>query len=140
MEYAKALVELGAALRRSGERNESRRYLRRSVELAQICGATPLVERGWTELRATGARPRHVAPSGPDALTPSERRVAEFAAAGHSNREIAQALFITTNTVEVHLTRTYRKLDIGGRAGLKGILPNVIQKKHDDPNTPTDSA
>ena len=118
LEYAKALVDLGAALRRSGRRSECRQHLRRGVELAQICGATPLVEHGRTELRASGARPRRLAPSGPDALTPSERRVAELAAAGHSNRNIAQALFITTNTVEVHLTRTYRKLGITGRADL----------------------
>lgn len=118
LEHAKALVELGAALRRSGHRLESRHYLRRGVELAQICGATPLIERGYTELRASGARPRRIALSGPDALTPSERRVAELAAAGQSNRDIAQALFITTNTVEVHLTRTYRKLGVTGRSGL----------------------
>ena len=118
LEHAKALVDLGAALRRSGQRRECRRLLRRGVELAHICGAAPLVERGRTELRASGARPRHAAPSGPDALTPSERRVAELAAAGYSNRDIAQALFITTNTVEVHLTRTYRKLGITGRANL----------------------
>ena len=118
LEYAKALVELGAALRRSGQRLESRHYLRCGVELAQICGATPLIERGYTELRASDARPRRITPSGPDALTPSERRVAELAAAGHSNRHIAQILFITTNTVEAHLTRTYRKLGITGRTGL----------------------
>jgi DNA-binding CsgD family transcriptional regulator len=118
LEHAKALVELGAALRRLGQRLESRQYLRRGTELAQICGATPLAKRGCTELRASGARPRHIAPSGLDALTPSERRVAELATAGHSNRDIAQALFITTNTVEVHLTRTYRKLGITGRASL----------------------
>ncbi|MGH8904078.1 MAG: hypothetical protein ACRDYA_20960 [Egibacteraceae bacterium] len=90
LEHAKALIELGAALRRSGQRLESRQYLRHGVELAQVCGATPLVERGWTELRASGARPRRIAPLGPDALTPSERRVAELAAAGHSNRDIAK--------------------------------------------------
>jgi DNA-binding CsgD family transcriptional regulator/predicted negative regulator of RcsB-dependent stress response len=118
LEHAKALVELGAALRRSGQRLQSRQYLRRGVELAQICGATPLVKRGFTELRASGARPRHITPSGPDALTPSERRVAGLAASGQSNRDIAQTLFITTNTVEVHLTRTYRKLGITGRADL----------------------
>ena len=118
LEHAKALVELGAALRRSGQRLQSRQYLRHGVELAHICGATPLVKHGFAELRASGARPRHITPSGPDALTPSERRVAELAAAGQSNRDIAQTLFITTNTVEVHLTRTYRKLSITGRAGL----------------------
>lgn len=131
LEHSKALIELGAALRRCDQRRESRRHLRRGVELAQICGAKPLVERGRTELRATGARPRHVTPSGPDALTPSERRVAQLAAAGHSNRDIAQTLFITTNTVEVHLTRTYRKLGVSGRAGLNSQLHQTMSLSHD---------
>jgi DNA-binding CsgD family transcriptional regulator len=134
LEHAKALIELGAALRRSGQRRESRDHLRRGVELAHICGATPLVTRGWTELRATGARPRHITTSGLDALTPSERRVAELAAAGHSNRDIAQSLFITTNTVEAHLTRSYRKLGATSRADLKNILQHVIHTKLDNPN------
>lgn len=123
LEHAKALIALGSALRRCGERIQARRRLRQGTEIAQICGATPLAERGLTELRATGARPRRISPTGLDALTPQERRVAEFAAAGLSNREIAQALFITTNTVEVHLTRTYRKLGVG-RADLKKVLPD----------------
>jgi DNA-binding CsgD family transcriptional regulator len=61
-------------------------------------------------------------PAGPAALTPSERRVAEIAADGASNREIAQALFVTTKTVEVHLTSAYRKLGVRGRAELAGHL------------------
>jgi DNA-binding CsgD family transcriptional regulator/tetratricopeptide (TPR) repeat protein len=122
LEHAKALVDLGAALRRSGQRHEARLHLRRGIEIAQVCGAKPLVKWGLGELRATGARPRSITTSGIDALTPSERRVAELAAAGHSNRDIAQTLFITTNTVEVHLTRTYRKLSITRRTGLQDAL------------------
>jgi DNA-binding CsgD family transcriptional regulator len=60
--------------------------------------------------------------SGPESLTPSERRIAELAAGGHSNREIAQALFVTPKTVEYHLRNTYRKLDIEGRAELSQTL------------------
>ena len=56
--------------------------------------------------------------TGVDSLTPSERRIAERAAAGASNPEIAQALFVTTKTVEMHLSRVYRKLDIGSRGQL----------------------
>jgi DNA-binding NarL/FixJ family response regulator/predicted negative regulator of RcsB-dependent stress response len=129
LEYAKALIELGAALRRAGQRIGCREYLRQGIELAYICGAAPLVERGRTELRASGARPRRAEPSGPGALTPSERRVAELAAAGRSNRDIAQELFITVNTVEGHLTRTYRKLGITSRAGLAQALPPSDQAR-----------
>ena len=122
LEHAKARTELGAALRRAGHRVQAREQLRRAVELATICGAAPLAARAETELLATGARPRRIAVYGVESLTPSERRVAEMAAQGPSNREIAQALFITQRTVEVHLTSVYRKLDISSRSQLPAAL------------------
>ena len=122
LEHAKARTELGAALRRRGRRSDAREHLRRAVELATLCGARPLAARAETELLATGARPRRVALSGPASLTPSERRVAEMAAAGLTNREIAQTLFITPKTVEVHLSSVYRKLAIGSRTQLPAAL------------------
>jgi hypothetical protein len=64
---------LGAALRRAGQRVQAREHLRRAVELATICGAAALAARAETELRATGARPRRIALSGVESLTPSER-------------------------------------------------------------------
>jgi DNA-binding CsgD family transcriptional regulator len=82
-----------------------------------------LHERARGELAATGARPRRdVLLSGPESLTPSERRIAELAATGQSNREIAQALFVTPKTVEYHLRNTYRKLDIQTRRELAEAL------------------
>jgi DNA-binding CsgD family transcriptional regulator len=122
LEYAKALIELGAALRRSGQRVTSREHLRQGLALAELCGAAPLVKRARTELRATGARLSRTERSGVATLTPSELRVAELAAAGSSNRDIAQALYVSTKTVEVHLTRVYRKLGVTGRAGLAQAL------------------
>jgi len=74
------------------------------------------------ELRATGARPRRLAVSGLDALTPSERRIAELAASGLSNPAIAQHLFVTVNTVEGHLRHVYQKLSIGSRQQLPTAL------------------
>jgi hypothetical protein len=88
LEHAHALVDLGAALRRRGERARSREPLAAGLEIAHRCGARPLAERALTELRAAGARPRSIMRTGLDALTPSERRIAELAAAGHTNREI----------------------------------------------------
>jgi DNA-binding CsgD family transcriptional regulator len=122
LEHAKASTELGAALRRANRRTQARDQLRHAVELATICGATALAQRAERELLATGARPRRIALSGVHALTPSERRVAELAAEGPTNREIAQALFVTQRTVEVHLTSIYRKLGISSRSQLAAAL------------------
>jgi DNA-binding CsgD family transcriptional regulator/tetratricopeptide (TPR) repeat protein len=126
LEHAKAHTELGAALRRSNRRSQAREQLRHALELATICGATPLAARAESELLATGARPRRVALTGVESLTPSERRVAEMAAQGPSNREIAQALFVTPKTVEVHLSSVYRKLRIGSRSQLAAALANRV--------------
>jgi DNA-binding CsgD family transcriptional regulator len=122
LEHAKARTELGAALRRSKRRSEARDQLRHAVELATICGAARLTARAETELLATGARPRRIALRGPESLTPSERRVAQMAAEGPTNREIAQALFVTPKTVEVHLSSVYRKLGISSRSQLHAAL------------------
>jgi DNA-binding CsgD family transcriptional regulator len=123
LEHARSLVELGAALRRGNQRSEARAYLREGVELAHRLGARPLVEQGRTELSATGARPRRLELSGPDSLTASERRVAALAVEGMANKEIAQALFVTVKTVEVHLSSVYRKLGIRSRRQLAAALP-----------------
>jgi DNA-binding CsgD family transcriptional regulator len=126
LEHAKARADLGAALRRGNHRAAAREHLRRAVELATICGAAPLAARAETELLATGARPRRIALSGVESLTPSERRVAELAAEGPTNREIAQALFVTSKTVEVHLSSVYRKLGISSRSQLSAALAEPV--------------
>ncbi len=132
LEHARALVELGAALRRGNHRSDSREPLRRGLELATSCGAAPLAERAETELLATGARPRRIALSGVDSLTPSERRVAEMAADRRHQPRDRPGLFVTPKTVEVHLSSVYRKLEISSRrqlasalaaAGTRAVLP-----------------
>jgi DNA-binding CsgD family transcriptional regulator len=122
LEYAKALVELGAALRRANRRREAREPLRGGLDLAHRCGATALEERARTELIATGARPRKAVLSGVEALTPSELRVARMAVEGMTNRQIAQSLFVTPKTVETHLRHVYQKLEVAGRTDLAGVL------------------
>jgi DNA-binding CsgD family transcriptional regulator len=122
LELAWALADLGAALRRAGRRAEAREPLRRALDLAHRCGADAAAAQAKTELLATGARPRRASLSGPAALTASERRVAEMAAEGMSNRDIAQALFVTQRTVETHLTHTFQKLRIDSRAALGAAL------------------
>ena len=127
LERARALAELGAALRRANRRAEARDPLRQALELAHSCGAKPLAERAHTELLATGARPRRLVLTGVDALTPSERRVATMAADGLTNRDIAQALFVTPRTVEVHLSSVYRKLGISARSQLPQVLDAPVE-------------
>jgi ATP/maltotriose-dependent transcriptional regulator MalT len=122
LEHAHALLELGAALRRANQRSEARQHLRVALDMAYRCGATPLETRAAEELAATGARPRRVVLSGADSLTTSERRVAELAARGMSNPEIAQQLFVSRRTVEAHLSHVYQKLDISSRAQIPDDL------------------
>ncbi|HEY1688969.1 MAG TPA: AAA family ATPase [Solirubrobacteraceae bacterium] len=122
LELARAEVGYGAALRRAGQRVRAREPLRHGLELATRCGATPLSTLAAEELRAADGRPRRPWLSGVEALTPSELRVARRAAGGASNRDIAQALFVTTKTVEMHLSNAYRKLGIDSR----GLLPGAL--------------
>src|SRR5439155_8648775 len=104
------------------QRADSREVLRVALDLAHRCGALALTERARNELIAAGGRPRRLVVSGLDSLTPSERRIAQLAAAGLSNRDIAQNLFITTRTVEGHLTHAYHKLAITSREQLPAAL------------------
>ena len=122
LEHARALVEYGGALRRCKQRTEARERLREGVALAHRLGALALVAQANDELAATGARPRKVMQTGLDTLTASERRVAQLAAGDMSNKDIAQALFVTVKTVEVHLSSVYRKLAISSRRQLASTL------------------
>jgi DNA-binding NarL/FixJ family response regulator len=122
LELARALVELGAAIRRRGRRAEARQELSEGYALAAECGSQHLAARARTELAAAGARPRRSALVGIAALTPSERRVAMMAAAGIMNREIAQTLFVTEKTVETHLSHAYAKLNVRSRRELEAAL------------------
>jgi DNA-binding CsgD family transcriptional regulator len=122
LEHARALTDLGAALRRGNRRAEARGALTDGLDLAERCGARALAQRARTELRAAGGRPRQPRGTGVQQLTASERRVAELAAEGRSNPEIAQALFVTRKTVETHLGHVYQKLDVSGRGQLGHAL------------------
>lgn len=122
LELAYALVDLGGALRRAGARKEACEHLRRGLELAHRSGAAPLAERARDELLAARARPRRPVFTGVEALTAGERRVARLAAEGRSNREIAQALFVTQRTVETHLQHAFQKLGIASRTALPAEL------------------
>ncbi len=122
LELARALIDLGAAHRRAGSRARAREVLREGLDLAHALGGLALANRARRELVVAGGRPRRDATRGRDALTPSELRVAQLAAGGQTNRQIAQALFVTQRTVENHLTSTYAKLGISCRPELPAAL------------------
>lgn len=122
LEHAKALTDLGAALRRANRRAEAREPLRSALQMARRGGAVAVARRAHEELEATGERLARFAPIGVESLTPSERRITDLAAGGLTNRQIAQTLFLSVKTVESHLRGAYRKLDIGSRDELKGAL------------------
>jgi DNA-binding NarL/FixJ family response regulator len=127
LEQARALADLGAVRRRSNRRVEARHMLRQAADAAHRVGAEPLARRAETELRATGAKPRRVMLTGLEALTASERRIAELAAEGLSNAQIAQSLFVTSRTVEGHLTHVFQKLDVSARTELPAALAAPTQ-------------
>jgi ATP/maltotriose-dependent transcriptional regulator MalT len=127
LEQARALTDLGALLRRANHRAEARPLLRQALDAAHDLGADALARQAETELRATGAKPRRVLLIGLEALTSSERRIAELAADGLTNREIAQSLFVTARTVEGHLTNVFQKLDVERRTALPAALATPTQ-------------
>ena len=122
LELAYALADLGAALSRAGRRREGRDAGRRAIELADRCGAIVLAEAARAELQAGPGRRARVELKGPNALTAAEWRVCRQAAEGHTNREIAQALFVTEKTVERHLSSAYHKLGIRSRFQLAAAI------------------
>ncbi|MGH8720574.1 MAG: helix-turn-helix transcriptional regulator, partial [Burkholderiales bacterium] len=115
-----------AALRRANRRSEARDALECGLDLAERRGAKPLTERARAELRIAGGRTSDPHATGVAQLTASERRVAQLAAEGYSNPEIAQALFVTRKTVETHLGHVYRKLGISGRTKLARALADPV--------------
>jgi len=125
LERARALTDLGAQLRRARRPREAREPLREGLQLASECGATALADRARDELQAAGARPRGEVFSGLGSLTPREYQVAQLAARGLGNREIAQRLFITRKTVEAHMRNIFRKLDVTAREELAQALPGA---------------
>jgi DNA-binding CsgD family transcriptional regulator len=122
LEHARAVAALGTAIRRFGRPSDAREPLRRALELASQCDATLLVEEVRAELQTVGVRPRSDAATGIESLTPSERRVVDLAIGGGTNRDIAQELYVTPKTVEVHLSNAYRKLGVRGRRELPQVM------------------
>ena len=113
LERGRTLLCLGTMSRRAQQKKASRQALEQALAIFEDLGARLWAERARAELKRISGR----APAS-DELTETERRVAELAARGRSNKEIAAELFMGLSTVEAHLSRVYRKLGIRSRAGL----------------------
>lgn len=122
LELARALGDLGSILRCRNERVASREPLRHALDLARRSRADALADQLRAELRAAGARPRRDVLTGKDSLTASEARIAEMAATGLTNAQIAQTIFLAPGTVEKHLTSVYSKLGLSSRHQLAAAL------------------
>lgn len=125
MELVEALLAQGRQLLAAGERGRARDRLREAADLAERKGGLRLLALAEQALREGGARVPAAARTGSAALTGSERRIAELAAAGRTNTEIADLLHLARRTVETHLTSTYRKLGIRRRAELPATLVRI---------------
>jgi DNA-binding CsgD family transcriptional regulator len=118
--FDRARTELlyGGRLRRAQRRVDAREHLRSAIELFDELGAAPWSEQARRELRASGESIPRRDPTAPEKLTPQELQIALHVAEGKTNRDVAAALFLSPKTVEFHLTRVYRKLNIHSRAEL----------------------
>ncbi|WP_066927560.1 AAA family ATPase [Streptomyces sp. NBRC 110611] len=121
-ELLPALITEGRALSAAGDRARARDCLQEAAERAERRGAVRHRTLAEQALRDLGARHRHTPRTGPSSLTDGERRIAELAATGHTNSEIAALLHLARRTVETHLTSTYRKLGIRSRGELREAL------------------
>ncbi|WP_415942551.1 AAA family ATPase [Streptomyces sp. 067-1] len=136
MELIPALLAQGRQLLDAGERGRARSRLREAADLAERKGALRWLTQAGQALREGGARGSVAARTGAGALTGSERRIAELAADGRTNTEIADLLHLARRTVETHLTSTYRKLRIRRRTELPGALERGGHRErepHPDP-------
>ncbi|WP_405953123.1 LuxR C-terminal-related transcriptional regulator [Streptomyces prunicolor] len=114
----------GSHLRRLKRIVDARRHLAEAAEIFRGLGAAPWTARADRELRATGITVSTAADSGLAALTPQQRQIAQLAAAGHTNKEIAARLFLSSRTVAAHLYQVFPKLGITSRAALRDALGN----------------
>jgi DNA-binding CsgD family transcriptional regulator len=116
-ELGRTLLVMGQVQRRAKRKRTAKDYLQRALGIFEALPAPPWAERARSELSRIGLRP-----PAPLALTATEERVAVLAASGHTNRQVAQALFLSPRTVEAHLARIYRKLGISSRAELGAAM------------------
>jgi DNA-binding CsgD family transcriptional regulator len=122
---ARSQLRYGEWLRRENRRTEARELLRAAHESFSRMGARAFAESAGRELLATGESVRRLTADTRDALTPQEAQVARLVRDGHTNPEIGAQLYISPRTVEYHLRKVFRKLDVSTRKELRGMLADA---------------
>ncbi len=122
LERARTHLVYGERLRRAGRRRDARSHLRVAHDAFSYVAAEPWARRAASELRATGESVGPRTPHRKAQLTPQELQIAQLVADGRTNKEIAAQLYLSPKTIESHLAKTYRKLDIHSRAELARIV------------------
>ena len=121
-DLARVQLAYGERLRRARAATEARMHLSAALQAFQRLGAEPWASRAAGELRATGLNPILGTDLQPDLLTPQERQIAQLAAAGLTNKQVGEKLFLSHRTVANHLHRIFPKLGITSRAALRDAL------------------
>jgi DNA-binding CsgD family transcriptional regulator len=122
LDLARCELLHGERLRRDGQRGAARIQLRSALGRFEQIGATGFADRARQELRATGENVRRTTPETRDELTPQERQIATLVARGATNREVAAGVFLSTKTVEKHLSSVYRKLGVHSRSQMAQLM------------------
>jgi DNA-binding CsgD family transcriptional regulator len=123
MEIGRTLLELGTVQRRAKRKSAAKASLEQAIAVLTPLGARVWLDRSRDELARVGLR----RPRQGRGLTPAQQRVAELAAQGMTNREIAAALFMSQRTVETHLTKVYGELNLKTRTQLAAALADKTQ-------------
>ncbi|AVH60607.1 MULTISPECIES: helix-turn-helix transcriptional regulator [Streptomyces] len=124
-ELARVQLAHGERLRRAKSTTEARTQLVAALDTFERLGATPWAARAGNELRATGLSTGHVERAGPASLTPQQREIATLAAAGLTNKQIGERLFLSPRTVSTHLYQLFPKLGVTSRAALRDALAKM---------------
>jgi DNA-binding NarL/FixJ family response regulator len=122
-QHARTHLAYGERLRRAQRRRDARIQLRTAAEAFSRLDARPWAERAQAELRASGQTMTNS--GGGEQLTPQELQIALLVSQGRTNAEVGRAVFLSTRTVEFHLSRTYRKLGIASRTELTRRLASA---------------